>query len=175
MRGLQEGVADTSFLYGNFKYKTVTPSKMIEFKIHKLHAHLHTSETFQENWIRCQRGVVVIRFATDTQIDRWAHTHRGHSSCVVDKKGESKLPYLEAHCCVPMKRQTLSFWRRKQARLKISLNRGSYTSAHVLLNLLNKLGKRDKMRGLPSSLSLFRNKFNKSLAFYLFNPTPLIN
>ena len=34
-------------------------------------------------------------------------------------------------------------------------------SAHVLLNLLNELRKRDKMRGLPSSLSLFRNKFNK--------------
>ena len=34
-------------------------------------------------------------------------------------------------------------------------------SAHVLLNLLNELGKRDKMRGLPSILSLFRNKFNK--------------
>ena len=28
-------------------------------------------------------------------------------------------------------------------------------SAHVLLCLLNKLGKRDKMRGLPSILSLF--------------------
>ena len=34
-------------------------------------------------------------------------------------------------------------------------------SAHVLLNLLNKLGKRDKMRGLPSILSLFPNKFNR--------------
>ena len=34
-------------------------------------------------------------------------------------------------------------------------------SAHVLLNLLNKLGKRDKMQGLPSILYLFRNKFNK--------------
>ena len=34
-------------------------------------------------------------------------------------------------------------------------------SAHVLLNLLNKLGKRDKMRGLSSILSLFRNEFNK--------------
>ena len=35
-------------------------------------------------------------------------------------------------------------------------------SAHVLLNLLNELGKRDKMRGLPPSiLSLFRNEFNK--------------
>ena len=29
-------------------------------------------------------------------------------------------------------------------------------SAHVLLN-----GERDKLRGLPSILSLFRNKFNK--------------
>ena len=34
-------------------------------------------------------------------------------------------------------------------------------SAHVLLNLLNELGKRDKMRGLQSILSLFRNKFSK--------------
>ena len=34
-------------------------------------------------------------------------------------------------------------------------------SAHVLLNLLKKLMKRDKMRGLPSVLLLFRNKFNK--------------
>ena len=34
-------------------------------------------------------------------------------------------------------------------------------SAHVLLNLLNELGKRDEMRGLPSILSLFRNEFNK--------------
>ena len=33
--------------------------------------------------------------------------------------------------------------------------------AHVLLNLLHELGKRDKMRGLPSILSLFRNEFNK--------------
>ena len=41
------------------------------------------------------------------------------------------------------------------------LNRGSYMSAHVLLNLLNELGKRDKMRGLPSIVSLFRNEFNK--------------
>ena len=34
-------------------------------------------------------------------------------------------------------------------------------SAHVLLDLYNELGKRDKMRGLPSILSLFRNEFNK--------------
>ena len=36
-------------------------------------------------------------------------------------------------------------------------------SAHVLLNLLNELGKRDKMRGLPIILSLFRNEFNNSI------------
>ena len=36
-------------------------------------------------------------------------------------------------------------------------------SAHVLLNLLKKLGKRDKMRGLPHILSVFRNEFNKLL------------
>ena len=35
-------------------------------------------------------------------------------------------------------------------------------SAHVLLNLSNESGKRDKMRGLLSILSLFRNEFDKS-------------
>ena len=34
-------------------------------------------------------------------------------------------------------------------------------STHVLLNLLNALWKRDKMRGLPSILSPFHNLFNK--------------
>ena len=33
--------------------------------------------------------------------------------------------------------------------------------SYVLLNLLNELGKSGKMRGLPSSLSLFRNENNK--------------
>ena len=33
-------------------------------------------------------------------------------------------------------------------------HRGSYMSAHVLLNLLNELVKRDRMRGLPNILSL---------------------
>ena len=42
-----------------------------------------------------------------------------------------------------------------------TIHRGSYMSAHVLLNLFNELGKRDKMRGLSSILSLFRNEFNK--------------
>ena len=34
-------------------------------------------------------------------------------------------------------------------------------SDRVLLNLLNEFGKRDKMRGLSSFLSLFHNEFNK--------------
>ena len=34
--------------------------------------------------------------------------------------------------------------------------------AHVLLNLLNELRKRDKMRGLMSILFRFRNEFNKA-------------
>ena len=41
------------------------------------------------------------------------------------------------------------------------LNRGSYMSANILLNLLNKLKKRDKMRGLSNILSLFHNEFDK--------------
>ena len=34
-------------------------------------------------------------------------------------------------------------------------------STHVLLNLLNKFGKRDKKQGLQCILSLFRNELNK--------------
>ena len=34
-------------------------------------------------------------------------------------------------------------------------------SAHVILNLSKLLRKSDKMQGLSSILSLFRNKFNK--------------
>ena len=36
-------------------------------------------------------------------------------------------------------------------------------SAHVLLNLLNEMRKRDKMRGLPSILSLFATSLIKSI------------
>ena len=41
------------------------------------------------------------------------------------------------------------------------IHRGSYMSAHDLLNLLNELRKRDKIRGLPSILSLFRKEFSQ--------------
>ena len=40
-------------------------------------------------------------------------------------------------------------------------HRGSYMSAHVLMNLLYELGKSDKMLSKPRILFLFRNEFNK--------------
>ena len=49
---------------------------------------------------------------------------------------------------------------KKETGSACEKNRGSYMSVHVLLNLLKELGKRDKMQGLPSILSLFRNEFN---------------
>ena len=39
-------------------------------------------------------------------------------------------------------------------------------SAHVSLNLLNELGKLDKMQGLPSILLLFRSEFNMLDSIY---------
>ena len=45
-------------------------------------------------------------------------------------------------------------------------------SAHVLLILLNKLGKRDKMQGLPSILSIFRNEFDKGPRTVLMKDCP---
>ena len=57
---------------------------------------------------------------------------------------------------------TINIYEQDKTHAQVSIkNRGSYMSAHVLLNLLNELGKRNKMRGLPSILSLFRNEFNK--------------
>ena len=41
------------------------------------------------------------------------------------------------------------------------LHRGSYMSAHVLLNLSNELGKKIRCEALPSILSAFPNEFNK--------------
>ena len=42
------------------------------------------------------------------------------------------------------------------------IHRGSYMMVHVFfLNLLNQLGKSEKMRGLPSVSSIFRNELNK--------------
>ena len=44
---------------------------------------------------------------------------------------------------------------------KININKGSYMSVHVLLNLLSSLRKSDKMLGKPCILSLFLNSFKK--------------
>ena len=43
--------------------------------------------------------------------------------------------------------------------VRVHVYRG-YMSAHALLNLLNELRKRDKMRGLSCILSLFHNEFD---------------
>ena len=65
-------------------------------------------------------------------------------------------------CVERRKLETLDCYQMSQhIHLLSPENRESYMSAHVLLNLLNELRKRDKMRGLPSILSLFRNEFNK--------------
>ena len=44
---------------------------------------------------------------------------------------------------------------------KLNFHRGPYTSANVLLNLINELWEGNKIRGLPIDLSLFRNEFIK--------------
>ena len=70
-------------------------------------------------------------------------------------------PSLWDHCYLNLNTVALSRGCLPRHFSTRSVYRGSYMSAHVLLNLLNELGKRDKMRGLPSILSLFRNEFNK--------------
>ena len=55
--------------------------------------------------------------------------------------------------------QSTGGWTSSCSRAKPYIYR--YMSAHVLVILLNELGKRDKMRGLSSILSLFRNEFDK--------------
>ena len=57
--------------------------------------------------------------------------------------------YLQSYILTPLK------------PVNSQIHRGSYMSAHVLLNLLHELRKSDKMRGLPSILSFFRNEVNK--------------
>ena len=44
----------------------------------------------------------------------------------------------------------LDYLQTSEKSRTCNLNRGSYMSAHVLLNLLIEFRKRDKMRGLPS-------------------------
>ena len=49
----------------------------------------------------------------------------------------------------------------KQKHINCDIHKGSYMSARIILNLLNELGKRDKMRGLQAFYLFFRNEFNK--------------
>ena len=42
----------------------------------------------------------------------------------------------------------------------IALNRESYTSTHILLNLLNLLPKSDKMHGITFLQQKFNNQYN---------------
>ena len=58
-----------------------------------------------------------------------------------------------------------SLINQKAAPLIISRfngHRGSYMSAHVILNLLDELGKSDKYEACRAFYYFFRNKFNKS-------------
>ena len=52
------------------------------------------------------------------------------------------------------------FLAPKRGRILYYLHSRSDMSAHVLLNLLNEMRKRDKKRSLSIILCLFRNKFN---------------
>ena len=70
-------------------------------------------------------------------------------------KARTKLIRQEKH--LQTKKSHISLFLEEQYDQVLDLT----MNAHVLLNLLNELGKRDEMRGLLSILSLFRNEFNK--------------
>ena len=67
-----------------------------------------------------------------------------------DVAGNGQIKHIPLHVS--------SFTKIKVER---SLYRGSYMSAHVLLNLLNRLGKKKRCEALLSILLVFPNKFNK--------------
>ena len=59
-------------------------------------------------------------------------------------------------------------WRLEENRTDKDIQRGSYKSAHVLLNLSNELGKKIGCESLPNILSIFPaelNKFNNTGAW----------
>ena len=58
----------------------------------------------------------------------------------------------------------LVLWCGSWCSIFFFLDRGSYTSAHVLLNLLNELGKRDKMRGFFCNECVVIKFLNKTFA-----------
>ena len=88
--------------------------------------------------------------------------HSGNISEMVQVKGKEKELQFELDYLREQLKKEQDKVKQYQEQVG-DCNRGSYMSAHVILNSLNELGKRDKMRGLPSILSLFRNEFNKSI------------
>ena len=51
-----------------------------------------------------------------------------------------------------MSEHVLKFYNLEYLYICSNVNRGSYMSAHISLNLINELRKRDKVRGLTSFL-----------------------
>ena len=77
-------------------------------------------------------------------------------------KGDStKIPVNPVEVKLSFHHPPEFVWIKLDADGKRIIYRGSYMSAHALLNLLNKLRKSDKMRGKPRILSLFRNELDK--------------
>ena len=59
-----------------------------------------------------------------------------------------------------------------QKTVSTGRSRVSYMSAHVLLNLLNELGKRDEMQGLPSIFLFFATSLMKKVNKQCLLDTP---
>ena len=62
-----------------------------------------------------------------------------------------------------MKRAFFNYPSSVIAGLQSGMHSGYYMSAHVLLNLLNEMKKRDKIRGLLSILSRFATSLINSI------------
>ena len=95
---------------------------------------------------RQRSGFDTIKFHTKLR------TPNGKISSLAIKSKIYKVKYVKFGVIFRFYQQSIDF---------LVLNTGSYLSVPVLLNELNEFGKRDKMRGLPSILSYFRNEFNK--------------
>ena len=90
--------------------------------------------------------------------------------------GDMRVYFQRKHvatCTRVLQKSSASLRARKGAIMINAIYREFYMSAHVSLNLLNELRKRDKMRNLLSILSFFRNELKKinnrtsDIRFYL--------
>ena len=109
-----------------------------------------------------------LSFLPDETLDPWLPTERPWEDSDQTVGICRLISVFKGHTCVPVfifLEMTLGclYDAYSLKQKKKNRNRGSYMSAHVLLNLLNELGKRDEMRSLSSILSLFRNEFNNSI------------